>query len=38
VLTEAGPWREEPTGLADVLAAEQWARARAAELLAASHG
>ncbi|MFE3171693.1 1-deoxy-D-xylulose-5-phosphate reductoisomerase [Amycolatopsis sp. NPDC059090] len=33
VVSDAGEWRREPRDVADVLAAEQWARARAAELL-----
>ncbi|WP_372452210.1 1-deoxy-D-xylulose-5-phosphate reductoisomerase [Saccharothrix obliqua] len=36
VLAEAEGWRREPADVADVLAAEEWARARARELVAAS--
>ncbi|MFC0545022.1 1-deoxy-D-xylulose-5-phosphate reductoisomerase [Kutzneria chonburiensis] len=34
VLTEADQWRGEPSDVAEVLAAEDWARARARELVA----
>ncbi|WP_116200069.1 1-deoxy-D-xylulose-5-phosphate reductoisomerase [Amycolatopsis circi] len=33
VVSDADDWRREPRDVADVLAAEQWARVRAAELL-----
>ncbi|ATY10463.1 1-deoxy-D-xylulose-5-phosphate reductoisomerase [Amycolatopsis sp. AA4] len=33
VVSDADEWRREPRDVADVLAAEQWARTRAAELL-----
>ncbi|MDR6596088.1 1-deoxy-D-xylulose-5-phosphate reductoisomerase [Saccharothrix longispora] len=38
VLDEAGDWAHEPADVAEVLAAEDWARARARELVAAPAG
>ncbi|QFZ22714.1 1-deoxy-D-xylulose-5-phosphate reductoisomerase [Saccharothrix syringae] len=38
VLAEAGGWAREPADVAEVLAAEQWARVRARELVATSVG
>ena len=38
VLDEADGWRGEPADVAEVLAAEEWARARARELVAAPAG
>ncbi|GAA1272776.1 1-deoxy-D-xylulose-5-phosphate reductoisomerase [Saccharothrix xinjiangensis] len=38
VLAEAGGWSREPADVAEVLAAEEWARARARELVATSVG
>jgi 1-deoxy-D-xylulose-5-phosphate reductoisomerase len=38
VLAEADGWAHEPVDVAEVLAAEQWARARARELVATSVG
>ena len=38
VLTEADQWRGEPTGVAEVSAAEQWARTRARELVSRAVG
>ena len=38
VLTEADQWRGEPADVAEVLAAEDWARARARELVAGPVG
>ncbi|AHI00639.1 hypothetical protein KALB_7281 [Kutzneria albida DSM 43870] len=38
VLTEADDWRGEPSDVAEVLAAEDWARVRARELVSAAVG